>query len=444
MPLKRVSLGALILIGLEAASASAQLNLPISPAAAGSDGIFNPAANIAVDLSQAVTGTWDMVSPMPGKGVYDPDKWMVVFKYNSVNVATGRTVTFLNHPSRAPVVWLVTGDTGIDPNAGNVTIAGTVSLDGKISVLASLSQGPAEPGPGGGRGGAPAGLSVTGLNGSAGFGPGAGRYPDSGTSTISGAGGSYSTSGDGLNSGLVGPVYGNASVLPLIGGSGGAGGRHSNAAGGGGGGGAILIAARSTVTITGTLRSNGGASSVDGGSARGGGGSGGAIRIVGDIVQGNGLKQALAGTAQASFVGGAGRIRVEANNAIGLTDGTPPIEFGFPADPVLIVPPPASPTLTIAEIETHTVPADPKASLGFPLPPDVTISNPFPISVRIEARNMPLNWNVNLRVVPKHGTDLRLPAVMQPGGTVALSIWDVSNIQVANGFHSLQAHAVAP
>ena len=436
--LKLAACSFLILAG---SIARADLNLPISPAAAGSDGVFNPANNNPIDLSQAVTGTWDMVSPDPGKGVYDPDKWIIVFKYSSVNIASGRTVTFINHSSRAPVVWLVAGDTGLDPNAGNVTIAGVVDLNGKNGINVIDAQSSADSGPGGGRGGRPSNILV-GLEGSAGFGAGAGRY-DLSTNFFHGAGGSYATIAAAAMASLQGRTYGNASVLPLLGGSGGAGGRHTtatNIAGGGGGGGAILIAATSTVTVTGTVRANGGSAYSP--HIHGGGGSGGAIRIVADIVSGTGLKQAV-GSAGGYF-GGVGRIRVEANDASGLTDGTPPIEFGFPADPVIVVPPPASPTLTITEVESQAVPSDPKASLGFPLPPDVTISNPFPISIRIEARDMPLDWVVTLRLVPRHGADLRLPAVMLPGGTEALSVWEVSNVQVSNGFHSLQAHAVAP
>jgi hypothetical protein len=53
--------------------------------------------------------------------VYDADKWAVVFKYTSVNILGGKKLTFKNHATRAPVVWLV---------SGNVTISGTVDLSG--------------------------------------------------------------------------------------------------------------------------------------------------------------------------------------------------------------------------------------------------------------------------------------------------------------------------
>ena len=76
----------------------------------------------------------------PGAGVYDPNQWAVVFKYSSVIVDGVYTVTFKNHPSHAPVVWLVSGD---------VTLAGEVNLDGQPWVYAPAL---AEPGPGGFRG----------------------------------------------------------------------------------------------------------------------------------------------------------------------------------------------------------------------------------------------------------------------------------------------------
>ncbi len=97
-------------------AASGQLTIPSD----GSDGAFNPTANTTVDLSQAITGTWNQ--PGTGAGVYDPSKWAVVFKYSEVNIPSGVTVSFTNHPSGAPVVWLV---------QNNVTVAGSVNLNGE-------------------------------------------------------------------------------------------------------------------------------------------------------------------------------------------------------------------------------------------------------------------------------------------------------------------------
>ena len=124
--------------------AQAQLTIP---GADGSDGALVIDVNTTIDLSQAVNGDgttvkWDTANTAnAGKGIYDPLKWAIVFKYSSVSVAAGATVSFTNHPSRAPVVWLV---------SGNVTIEGAVSLNGSN---AKAPPALSNPGPGGFRGG---------------------------------------------------------------------------------------------------------------------------------------------------------------------------------------------------------------------------------------------------------------------------------------------------
>ena len=120
----------------------AQLSIPGD----GSDGALNITTNTVIDLSRAATGAWDANNATTaGKGIYDPTKWAVVFKYSSVTISNGATVTFSNHPSRAPVVWLVNGDVMIHSN-------GVLSLDGQYGVSDTINL--AEPGPGGFRGGA--------------------------------------------------------------------------------------------------------------------------------------------------------------------------------------------------------------------------------------------------------------------------------------------------
>jgi hypothetical protein len=157
----------------------------------GSDGpLILPSSptNAVIDLSQAASGVWNANNAgNRGRGIYDSDKWAVVFKYSSVRIPAGVTVTFKNHPTRAPVVWLVQGDVEID---------GMVSLDGGIQRDAVSGLIPSEPGPGGFRGGAsgPQG-------GGHGMGPGGSDIYDKPTT--------HSSS------------YGNPQILPLIGGSGG-------------------------------------------------------------------------------------------------------------------------------------------------------------------------------------------------------------------------------
>jgi hypothetical protein len=104
----------------------------------GADGPLNITSNTIIDLSQAVTGNWnDNNSANAGKGINDATQWAVVFKYSSVTIATGATLTFSNHPSRTTVAWLVSGD---------ATISGTVNLSGSNG---GAAPGFAEPGLGG-------------------------------------------------------------------------------------------------------------------------------------------------------------------------------------------------------------------------------------------------------------------------------------------------------
>jgi hypothetical protein len=206
-----VTLGALL---VPIASSLADINITHD----GSDGVLSVGtANRTVNLAAAQTAAWN--APGAGNGIYDPVKRAVVFKYSSVNIASTRTVNFINHPTRVPVVWLVTG---------NVVINGTVNLNGANGSNGAVQL--IEPGPGGFRGG---------IQGGSGFGPGGG-IADSGK---------YSSF-----------PYGNTSIVPLIGGSGGGTPAPSYPSfASGGGGGAILIAAAGQITINGTIVANGGA-----------------------------------------------------------------------------------------------------------------------------------------------------------------------------------------
>lgn len=379
-------------------TALGQLTIPSD----GSDGAFNPTANITVDLSQAVTGSWDQ--PGTGAGVYDPAKWAVVFKYSEVNIPSGVTVSFANHPSGAPVVWLV---------QNNVTISGAVNLNGEN---ASPHQGiPSRAGPGGFRGGSGP-ISQTAASG--GYGPGGGAYYE--------GAGSYGT-------GSSAPTYGNVQIVPLIGGSGGSGGDYfGNTRDSGAGGGAILIAASGTVTANGSVNANGGATNDTGGP------SGGAVRIIASTFAGNnnGVLSAVG-----SSNGGAGRIRIEAN-AVTFTGASQPVaSIAVPASPPLIWPPDTAPTIRITKVGEVDAPADPSASFDFPNQ-DVTLSTITPVSVRIEAQNMPTDWTVVLRVVPRVGQDFRTNAALV-SGDASSSVWE-AQINAPVGFAALQVRASKP
>ncbi len=382
----------------------------VVPGADGSDGAFNPSSNpTVVDLSQAVTAAWDTPSPDPGKGVYDPEKWAVVFKYSSINIPSHVTVYFTNHPSRAPVIWLVSGD---------VSINGVVNLNGAQTAGAAA----AEPGPGGFRGGAGF-LNSVGSLGSCGFGPGGGLF----MSGCWGSGGSYASAGGGT----AGATYGNERALPLIGGSGGAG-YCSQTSGGGAGGGGILIACAKTITLTGYIYAIGGVGS-------GGGGSGGAIRLVAETVSGGGWLRAYGNSGSGN--GGNGRIRVEANT-ISLSDPGSP---GFTQDVVgttaTLWPAATAPVARAISFGPSPVSADPTARFDFPWA-DVMISDEAEQTLVIECRNVPLDWDVKVRVTPKSGTAFMVDAAYVSGDE-SLSTWQAA-FALPNGFSAIQVRASKP
>jgi hypothetical protein len=194
-----------VVAAMSTEAAKADLNIPSD----GSDGALVITNNTVIDLSQARTASWNANnSGYGGVGIYDSNMWAVVFKYSSVTIQGGATVTFKNHASRAPVVWLV---------QSNVTINGSVVLDGQNTLPPPQL---AEPGPGGFRGGS--GNYGAGATEASGFGPGGGAIAVGSDWGNYGGGGSYGSVGAGGRT-----TYGNPSLIPLIGGSGG-GGRNSS------------------------------------------------------------------------------------------------------------------------------------------------------------------------------------------------------------------------
>ena len=379
-PTKNLTLAALSLFTLLFSAVQAHAALNIS-GADGSDEVLNIGTNTVIDLSKAVTGAWDANNNANrGKGIYDSNKWAVVFKYSSVVISNGATVTFANHPSHAPVVWLVNGDVIID---------GTVSLKGQSSVSAP---GLAEPGPGGFRGGA--GYYAFGVDRTSGFGPGGGAYhPADGRQ---GAGASYGSQG------TLGPSpYGNPSLLPLIGGSGAGGSSVYQPQldwGGGAGGGAILIACSGTMSIKGAIRANGGDGTTYTGS-----GSGGGIRLVASSLTDNGIVEAIAGVG-ASYSGGLGRIRIERvvninDNDWQVTPGASVVTLQSGSTPLIWLPS-DGPTVRIVSIGTVDAPADPRASFGT-YGPDVTLPQVSTTPVVVETTNAEDVSIVTVRVSPR-------------------------------------------
>lgn len=429
-------------LGLFAATASVfGLTIPSD----GSDGAFAPSSSIEVDLSLATTGDWAMAGD--GNGVYDPSQWAVVFKYSSVTIPAGVTVTFKNHPSRAPVIWLV---------EGAVTIEGTVSLNGQAGHAANALRTFAEPGPGGFRGGRGSDAATSAASGK---GPGGSSLGNTASHASSGAG--YGAPGEtaltnwgGAAPGAAGIVYGNEGVFPLMGGSGAAG--SANGAwgnGGGGGGGAILIATPGIFTLNGQIIANGGDGSGAGFSGPGGqnrasgGGSGGGIRLIADTLTGVGTLRALGGARGTGGVtteggrGGVGRIRVETLNNSLVDLGNPAFSLGLPESSPRIFRDPVTPTIESVSLAGESLPSDPRARMSFP-ETDLTLSEAGLKTLLIEASYVPLDSDVTVRVVRRSGADERFAASFT-GGTFEASTWSAV-VDIAGGFSTVQVHATFP
>lgn len=383
----------------------------IVPGADGSDGPLNITANTEIDLSQAVTGTWDDDNTAnAGKGVYDAQQWAVVFKYSSVTVAAGATVTFKNHPSRAPVVWLVNGD---------VTIEGTIKLNGQNGIS---SPNIAEPGPGGFRGGA-------------------GYY---GSGIGAGAGLGFSGGSLGNNAGGGGLMVRDPSIVPLVGGAGGGG--HQNQAnwGGGAGGGAILLACTGTARIDGLIQANGGGAPNDHHFKYAGGGAGGAIRVLCSTLEGDGTFEALG---KGYSTGSLGRIRIErvtnqGSVAISPDPSVVPLPDGTTAT---LWPGPSGPTVRILSIGTEDAPADPRSAFGAEAP-DVSLPEVSSAEVILETIGVEQASQVEVRIAPRAGgapTVVAASFVAQIS-TDPLTLHWSCGVPVMTGFSSIQAKVIRP
>ncbi|HWN97423.1 MAG TPA: hypothetical protein VNT99_20495 [Methylomirabilota bacterium] len=375
-----------------APSLFAQLSIPSD----GSDGPLNITSNTVIDLSQAVTGVWSNNNAANvGKGIYDASKWAVVFKYTSVNIAAGATVTFKNHASGAPVVWLV---------STSVTNHGTINLDGSSLNSPNSPEG----GPGGFRGG---GRSSIPGNVTSGFGPGAG----------------YSLL-NGNNYAVFANVYGNPQIIPLVGGSGGGG--YNVQSVGGGGGGAILIAASQTIAISGLIHANGGELAGTYGA-----GSGGAIRLLAHEVSGSGQVQALGANG-----GNRGRTRLQANVAGPTLGFTPAATLESPA-PMLLWPETNAATVRVVSVSGLQTPADPRAALQNS-PADVELATTNAVSIVVQTSNFPTNGIVNIFITPRNTTRTTYQAALISGSS-SLATWQVQHALLP-GYSVIQAHARVP
>jgi hypothetical protein len=382
--LRGLSLSASLLLLVSCAPRAAAQNI-FNSGSTGADGAFEPTA------SQSIV--------VPDGGVLN---------YTTVNIPSAVTVTFLRNSKNRPVTILA---------SGNVTIAGTISVDGKsANGVGGFGTG----GPGGydgATGGYPFDASTAGSVGD-GPGGGGGGLGHTGSTPGGGAGGSYAGSGSSGGSPVSAPAaagarYGSAGVIPLVGGSGGGGGGATLTYGGGaggGGGGAILIASSGTLNFTGTINARGGAGGT--GAAGGGGGSGGAVRLVANTINGSGgTLQAGGGNGSNSVTGnigtdggagGPGFIRVEANDYGSFSVSSTPNAISFSLPHPLAAP--GAPALRIASVAGVNAPSTTLGSLHGT--PDIVVptTQPNPVTVAIEAVNVPVGTVATVTLTPAQGT----------------------------------------
>jgi hypothetical protein len=370
----------------------------------GADGAFNPTTNSTLAL--------------PPNGI---------FNFTTINIPVGVTVTFTRNATNTPVTLLA---------SGNVTIAGTINLNGGAGRDASTGTTIVPNGGAGGPGGFGGGDGADGITtttGGAGLGPGGGaggHYEASFQIGSGGGGGSFGTAGASSGRGATpGATYGVQTLLPLIGGSGGGGGAVTfgfTAAGGGGGGGAILVAASGTLSFTGSINANGGNGgthlTTTNATGAGAGGSGGAVRLVATtIIGGGGSISVMGGSSVCTFnhncggSGGSGRIRIEAYTNTAIINFAQVPSVSQPGAVAL----PSAPTLRITSVAGVAAPAAPTGSFTTPdiLVPAGTAN---PMTIGLASTNIPLGTTVTVTRKPLNG-EVELATSTPLSGTLSAS-----------------------
>jgi hypothetical protein len=420
--------------------ASAPAVAAYNSGSSGVDGAFNPTTSQSIQL--------------PADGI---------FNYTSVNIPSGVTITYIKNAANTPVTLLVSGD---------VSIAGVIDVSATAADI--TSGGIAGPGGfNGGTAGPAGGYTSSWVNGyaspnvgKAGLGPGAGApgsvhrpsaYDTSFVDAAAGGGAAYGTAppaAGGTCPTTPGVVYGNPTLIPLIGGSGGGGGAGGPllpGSGGGGGGGAILIAASGTINVTGSVLANGGTPLspgvfTTGRGAYGGGGSGGAIRLIAPVVSGDGVISAVGGIsigegwyttnygrlyvcssqANGSLNGGAGRIRIDSDSLVRTAATTPSWSRGTPSLAFV----PGLPMLSIESIGGVAVPA---GNSSIALPSGFT----NPVTVNFVTTGVTVGSSIKLTVTPAQG--VAYSATSAPTtGTSSNAAASVS-VSLTSGSNTLQA-----
>jgi hypothetical protein len=160
-------------------------------------------------------------------------------------------------------------------------------------------------------------------------------------------------------------------------------------------------------------------------------------------VEGNGQALARAGFGST----GHGYVRVEAFEAT-LRQSVPPYSLRLLTGPAVeIWPPDTAPGVRVsrvfsAEVGNLPVPLDPRARFDGAPNADVALNSEGPVRVEVAATNVPLDWTVSVRVVPRNHDDFTVE-LTRVSGDAAASLWQ-ADVTFPSGIAALQARADAP
>jgi len=358
----------------------------------------------------------------PGTVIFDPVAMGLnpagdnVFNFTTINIGPAVTVVMKSSLLRnRAVVWLATG---------NVTITGTVSLDGADGAVMNpanpgLTRSPSEPGPGGFPGGV-GGFGTSPATDGGGFGGGKGGTALSLAQTGNGTGATAIYS------------YNNSQLTPLYGGSGGGGGYLGNGmagGNGGAGGGAIRIVSSTSIAVNGLISADGGnGNSAIGAAWNGGGGSSGVIHLIAPTITGTGTLRTQAPTA------GITKLSTSNNTFTGGFSFTTPIIGGLYNPPL----PAGLPSVTVVSVAGVNAPGVLTASY---LVPDFTINSAGGTTVNIAAQNVPTGTAVKLYLTAEQGADQAITCAPL-AGTIASSTASCTSVTFPPGITITDIRAV--
>ncbi len=305
-----------------------------------------------------------------------------ILHYKSFRITNNAAVGFVKNANNTPVYLLSQGD---------------ISIGGRLYVSGGDSQGDRGPGLGGPGGFDGGRRGIATAPPGDGQGPGAGRAgTDIASNRADSAGGGAYVNSTGNGTTNAGSIYGNAALIPLVGGSGGGG---TPGFGGGGGGGAILVASNTRIDFA----NNDGNHFIDATGGQWGtggaynGGSGGAVKLVAPVITGYQriYVQNRNGTA------GSGRVRLDAANFGGADFSTVNPSYSLSYGNMLATGLEGTlPRLELVSIAGRVLPTD-GISNGFILLPNGSPTNQ-PVVVR--TRNFGTKVPVRIVVAPDNGT----------------------------------------